>query len=907
MSRLLLLLTLLAACVSSREAPPAPLDFELSGCRSVRPGSAKIELLCELTEHRELRIRADGSLKIESGGQVLTATIAELAGGTLHTLSIRPGATELLLSREGRAARLMLSSTERIAAIEDAQRAQKAGDSAAADRILAASVEALPKKDRPRVIRERARLARGRGDAAAFTFYHQALDLLAEGHRFCEAADYALAVAFTATRLGRRFDLARQALERHSSLIARARGCADPAARAPYYSGVLSLETGDLVSALAAFEEAERRTHRLGMAADEDYAAQGRALALEQLGRNEEAWRLLEARAARPRTPCDRALASADRGWVGLMLYGAREESDYLGPKLAETRALFEDALVLYGVGDGKCDSPAARANVEINLALVALEEKRVEEAGVRIRSAREAFKTTDPPLELWIGDVEGRVALAGGRFRQAETIYTQLAQLAGELASEEAQWRAAIGRAAALEQLGRHDTALDMYRVAESILDRESVLLPLGRGRETFLSTRQKGTQRFVELLEKSGQRKEALRVARDAAVRTLALVSKTGRLARLSEAERIAWDDAIAKYRQGRDELEQLVGKRWMASKRTLAGWKDDHAQLRSAVESTLQRALAVVSNQVDRAELRPVGPGELILFYQASHTGGVAFAAGPDRIEAHRFKTTTESSVEELAASLLAPFSAQIAAAERIRLMPQGPLKKVDLHVLPWNGRPLYAQKTIAYAVDRPGVLESTNLPFAKTLLLVADPNNDLSSARAEAGALRAKFLAQPVTLLEGSKATGTAVRAALREHELFHFAGHAVSGGDAGWESALLLARDDRLEIADILSLTRAPRFVVLMACESGSLSSRTAVNGLGLAHAFIASGSEEVIAASRILEDQSARQISQRIHSGLLQLRKQGEQSWLLPEALRRAQLELEGTSSDFAALRAFVP
>lgn len=902
-------------CTSPAVDQPEParpaLEVEISGCLSIRSGPS-----CELADSGEVRLRVRGSspeTRIEAGGRALTSTATEVGGGTLHALRVPRDAQQLALSRGGQSWHITLLPAQKISAIEDASRAQKAGDAAAADRILAEALRSADPEARPRLLRERARLARARGDPATLTFYREATELLIAEQRFCEAADYTLAIAFNAMRIGRRFELARSALEQHTSLAARATACADPHARAPYYSGVLAMETGDLVNAIALFEEAEARTGRLGLAADQEYAVQGRALALEQLGRYEEAWRLLEARAHldRARSPCDRALNFADRGWVALMLREAQETET---PALAEIRASFEAAHALYGSGEGKCDSTLSRANVEINLALVALAEQKLERAGQWIKSARAALPADDPPLQLWAGDVQGRVALAAGRYAEAERIYVQLAELAAELASDEASWRAAIGRAAALEHLGRLERATAAYREAEAILDRESSLLPLGRGRETFLSARDRGTQRFVDLLERSGKTAEALRVARVARARVLALVSKTGRLAQLSPAERAQWDEAIADYRRQRDQLDRLVAKRWMASKRSLPGWIEEHAQVKTAVDAALRRALAVLSSGVAEGEPRAVAADELLLFYQAAPSGWITFAANASTVVSRRWKTVDAGAEPELlAAQLYTPFEAMIKSAKRIRLMPEGALKTVDLHVLPFEGEPIYTRKLLAYAVDRPHPPDRQGLGqkrFERFALIVGDPANDLASARKEVADLAQHFGQTQTTLLEGAAASGTAVRRALSEHALFHFAGHAIFGGASGWESALLLASDDQLSIGDILALRRAPEHAILMACQSGQVSTRPGVETLGLAHAFLAAGAESVIAASRPLDDRSAAELSRGIHTHFAALRssRELEESWKLAEALRRAELEARAANThDFAALRAFVP
>ncbi len=86
-----------------------------------------------------------------------------------------------------------------------------------------------------------------------------------------------------------------------------------------------------------------------------------------------------------------------------------------------------------------------------------------------------------------------------------------------------------------------------------------------------------------------------------------------------------------------------------------------------------------------------------------------------------------------------------------------------------------------------------------------------------------------------------------RAAIAQVDLFHFAGHGI-GGDAEGGGELRLARAGRLSAAEILVLDKVPRFVVLSGCETAIADRGAAVEGLGLAQAFLLRGAEAVVAS-----------------------------------------------------------
>ncbi|MEO1085724.1 MAG: CHAT domain-containing protein, partial [Acidobacteriota bacterium] len=185
-----------------------------------------------------------------------------------------------------------------------------------------------------------------------------------------------------------------------------------------------------------------------------------------------------------------------------------------------------------------------------------------------------------------------------------------------------------------------------------------------------------------------------------------------------------------------------------------------------------------------------------------------------------------------------------------------------------------------------------------------LIVADPTEDLASARTE-GRRVADQLPETWSTrrLEGREATGPALRRYLPQADLFHYAGHGRFAGRGGWESALPLAGDSRLTVADILALERAPRHVVLSACETAKSTPGGQVESVtGLAHAFLTAGSRSVVAAVRPVEDRTAATLVRHYYAAW----SKGAPP---PEALRQAQLELRrhDPAADWASFRLLEP
>jgi cellulose synthase operon protein C len=129
-----------------------------------------------------------------------------------------------------------------------------------------------------------------------------------------------------------------------------------------------------------------------------------------------------------------------------------------------------------------------------------------------------------------------------------------------------------------------------------------------------------------------------------------------------------------------------------------------------------------------------------------------------------------------------------------------------------------------------------------------------------------------------------------------------AGHGAFAGRGGWGSELRLAGGARLSVGDLLALPRAPRRVVLSACEGGRAEPGAALEGLGLAQAFVVAGAGEVIAANRPIGDAAT-------EAFMADLYRQLAAGTEPAAALREAQLawHQRAPAADWASFRLFLP
>lgn len=896
------------ACQCQRQAPaatppPSPsLRVGFAGCAAVLAGP-----VCELPGDRRLRLwvelPARVTLSVSAAGAPLPVEEREAPGGRACTFVVPAGATEVVLraALPGGPAewRLPVRETEPVPLLQRATALRLEGKPEEAARLLREQAPALPDIARARAksLLARLELSLGHTDDAV-ALLRETLTLHRHVRRRSDEVSDAMVLTYTLIHHGRRFTEAREVL---GALGPLEESHPEGSAQFAYHEGLLALESGDPGTALRHFTEAALLAERLGIVRLQRAVRQVLATTLQSLGRDEESLALLEVlRAETGASDCERADLLTNIGW-GLLL--AREAG---GPFQGEPVPPLEEALALYR---GVCASPDDEANVLVNLSLAELHAGRAGAAAARLREARRARPEPGARLALWWLDLEGRILLAAGNARQARNLFARLAELAEASASPEARWRAAFGRARAAEQLGDVRAALATYAQAEDLLDGEALRVPLMEGRHVFLRERERGSRAYVELAVKAGQNAEALEVARRARARVLEAVRLTDRVTHLPAAQRARWDTALSAYRQEREALDEEAARDWRLAAARLAEVRQARRLREERLRALLEEAFSLLAPASTGSPTRGVrarpGPGELWLVYYPAPRGWVGFAADDRHVTARFLEPFAPgASPATLAATLLEPFHEALAAATRVTLVPYGVLRAVDFHALPFNGDALVAGRPVAYALDLASPAPDGAEARERTALIVADPESNLPQAREEARhvheALREDW---QVHVLSGPAATGAGVRAALEGAELFHYAGHGRFAGLGGWESTLPL-HEGRLMVGDVLALRRVPAWVVLSGCETVRAAQDSPVEGLGLAQAFLAAGARGAVAAWREVDDTHAMELMRALyrHGG-------PRTSTELPDALRRAQLELRASrpDADWAAFRALVP
>ncbi len=267
-------------------------------------------------------------------------------------------------------------------------------------------------------------------------------------------------------------------------------------------------------------------------------------------------------------------------------------------------------------------------------------------------------------------------------------------------------------------------------------------------------------------------------------------------------------------------------------------------------------------------------------------------------------------------EIYNALIAPFEHHLATAQRVVIVPDGPLHDVPFAAL-WD------PSTHGFLVERVAITVTPSLEFywrplvalptvrsPLDALVIGNPDRgsatddrlpDLPGAEREARAVAALY--RRGSVLTGERATRHAFLENIPRAEMVHFAGHALSIETRPERSRLLLAPSsaDPLGVVFAGEIERlslpATRLVVLSACETGLGRLARGEGVIGLARAFLSAGIPSVVATLWPVDDVSTATLFTTFHESW----RRGATSAV---ALRDAQLRAirDGVSvTDWAA------
>jgi len=858
---------------------------------------------CALAEQATLQlwVPSDEPLRAElvRGRSELKATSEPMLGGRRYRVELPRGAAALRLLRDNGQVvfELALQPAHIAPVIQDAKRLRANGQFAEARQLLQAALPTLDAEagDRAHALLARIAIAEG-DDRAAVAGLRASLERDYATGRLSDAAHDATALAYILCRNLRDYVAARAVLERAVRSTTQ-----DPSARAllGHYLGVLAFETGDLGRALQHFRTAAQQLARLGLREHELVSRQEYAFALSVLGRQAEAvaaQELVVAESAR-----ENVCLQVDRQEaVTRFALSARPRS---GSDLVNTalRSVAETERLL-----AACPSPWRQRSHAINAALLALELGDLTRAQQRLAELPVAPLAGNLTLTTLEREARGRLLFATGQLDLALQAFEDALTFAKGAELRDVELSAWLGIARVNARLGRAERAIESYAAAEAVLDEQLDLVPLSEGQGGFQHARDAGTRELTELLVSLGRNEQALTVARHSRARILRALSRGLRLTQLDSQQRARWESAVTRYREQRAALENARVGAWRLPTDVMPKHNALLEARRAELRAALDEASALLQRGASSAAPAPLAlaPGEVLLAYFAVDGGVRSFAVTTQSLHTVAIaQLSSGATAAQLSAILLEPFREELRSASRVRVIAHAPLAAIDVHALELDGSPLGLRVPVVYSLDVP--TSELGRVASSAALVVADPTEDLPWAVPEARVveqlLRDAYPEIDVYLKRNALRTRVVDR--LSALDLFHFAGHARYAGIEGIDSSFLLS-DGEITVGDILSLSRAPRRVVLSACEGARSDGVGMTAGIGLAQAFVASGSQEVVATARPIHDELAKRFFPLFYAAL-----RGDPRADGAQALRHAAAQLREDSSrdDWSAFRMLTP
>lgn len=650
---------------------------------------------------------------------------------------------------------------------------------------------------------------------------------------------------------------------------------------------------GQLVEAAHEYRQATRLVRRTQSPLEVLDAMAPYALVLAELGYFEAAshWSAeVQDVAFEHATPYNLAQILTMVARVSLRLREARQDYDDPTPRLEEVKRIYGPEGPLAGKYYEPFDALLSRAEL-------ALLEGRPRDALAELEDYRKGPHTADRRARTEELRLRALIRMGASAWSLRRTL-TRVQALAVEAVGPEFRWRSAVLAARVYGVLGERARSLDAYLEAEALLDRLLPLAALGIPGDFTAAQHSESTARLVALLAEQGDLRRAVCTIRRSRARVsqLALFHR-----RLDEKTRAALSVPIEQYSLALHAYEELLENSTLLAVPAYERARSTAAQRQQDLETRAFEILSAKGTyQVSLAceDLTPREPGELLLLLFPEGSDLHVFVEddlGVERYPSLRGYFDDEPSQEAGHGEfLLGPLRERLVRADRIRVLASGRANAIPVHALPWAAdalaperEPLAMSVPVVYGLEFPRDPGSEGDEGASSTLILVDGRADRARYEAAEVASKLRMLGRDVTEIVAQDQTPASLRAALKDVDHVHYAGHAYygrlepgkrdedrsrrwppySGGAASEPSYIPLGRHGKLTVADVLMMERAPRTVVLMGCATGVVDERMAYGGFSLATAFLGAGSRAVIASTDEIEGEGAAVLGRALYVG----------------------------------------
>ena len=495
------------------------------------------------------------------------------------------------------------------------------------------------------------------------------------------------------------------------------------------------------------------------------------------------------------------------------------------------------------------------------------------------------------------------------GRIDEARTGYDELLRIPQVRANGEIYWQLLSDRARIHELDGEIDKALERYREAVEVIERQRLSINTETNKIGFVGDKQAVYGRLVDALYRAGRIEQTFEYIERSKARALVdlLATKNelkgASLAALTEADRLAIEQAPADM----DALASNAQREAEAARLTEELRRND-PELASLVSVT-----AVPIAEIQTRLL----PDEIVLQYYLSgeqlFVGAVTkdavsmqrVVAGDLTAKVRRLRVTiqededearTRDYAKELYELLVGPVR-PLATGKSLLVVPHGVLHYLPFAAL-YDGSDYLMQSTLIRFLPSASTIRFLRAPSGTQkdpVLVLAnpdlqDPTMDLPFAETEG-----QYIAQNIPASEifaRAQASEEIFKARAPAFRMLHVASHGEFNGADALQSRLLLAKsgteDGSLTVGDLYNMRLDADLVTLSACETGLGKVQTGDDVLGLTRGFLFAGSSNIVASQWKVDDQATGVLMQHFYANLSAGKPKRE-------ALREAQRETRKT------------
>ncbi|TQV87940.1 CHAT domain-containing protein [Aliikangiella coralliicola] len=532
------------------------------------------------------------------------------------------------------------------------------------------------------------------------------------------------------------------------------------------------------------------------------------------------------------------------------------------------------------------------RINVLINLSKYHYLENELDAAYGRLEQVKKIETQFSYQQKLEILELEALFELAQNNYDASIVIFEQLWRLADQVKYSNFLLKALVGIAKAHEGKGEADSAIVYYERAEQLVFNNTLSIPVTGSQPEFLASKVNFSYRYVDLLSRSGKMREALEKARKFRSHWLSSIFKMNQLAVGNLAQNREWITLVSRIKRLRKSIIAQQTLEWSLPFDQIDNANRLLEEQKLKLATLFDESVRLVNSANLSTEFHFGEPkeNELFLFFYPITNGWIGFSYEQTEMKSHLIQLNENQSANhaQMASEWVDVFSQSIDEAKTVIVFPFGEMKSVDFRTIPYKDANLFRYKNVLYGVDLKRLqLGKDRDHISNQSLIVANSLGDLKETELEAKSIenfiarknwRSKTLTNEETVIEE-------VKQKLQEVQHFHYAGHVFSTEDYLSQYQIPLTKNVNLNSTDILMLKRVPRWVVLSACNSSTPGRMTSTESLGLAHAFVIAGSEQVIATSKPVADKQAKLLMTQFY----QHWKSGNN---FAETFRQAQLDL---------------